>query len=285
MLQMVIKVSGLGDIQAVVEASTKRAGNITLADNHHTVNAKVLRELLSVDPKESLILTCDDDDDYEPMKEAMKGANLFVGALYNIYEGTPEAEVFQKMFRPKLFLDFDGVIGDTVKAACQMYNEDYAFHDDFVGVEPEQIDTWDFKELTLAKKKEFYRYFNTRRFFDLLEPMPGAIETIQGVSDLFNIDICTIGTKENLRGKEFWLMQHVNAGYGFIGLTDVHDKSSVDMSGGIFVDDKADNLRSSNASLKICFGQEHEWNRDWDGIRCRSWKELGEFLDNLFKRN
>lgn len=182
--------------------------------------------------------------------------------------------------KPKLYLDFDGVIGNTVKAVCQLYHQDYALYDNYEFIHPEDVDTWNFEEFTLAKKSTFYKYFNTKRFFDVLEPMPGATQ-IKSLYCDFDIKICTIGTRENLRGKDIWLSQNIGGNYELIGLIGVHDKSAVDMSGAIFVDDKASNLETSNARVKICFGEVHEWNREWNGIHCKDWKELMDELEKI----
>ena len=57
-------------------------------------------------------------------------------------------------------------------------------------------------------------------------------------------------------------------------------KSSVDMSDGIMIDDHPDMLNSSNAAVKICFG-EYGWNKDWEGLRAKNWKEAYKILEDL----
>ena len=34
------------------------------------------------------------------------------------------------------------------------------------------------------------------------------------------------------------------------------------------LDDDSKMLRSTNAAIKIVFGDVCEWNKDWDGMRC-----------------
>jgi len=50
------------------------------------------------------------------------------------------------------------------------------------------------------------------------------------------------------------------------------------MSDGIIIDDHGNNLITSNADTKICFGEIKEWNEDWEGLMASNWKELGEML-------
>lgn len=45
----------------------------------------------------------------------------------------------------KLFVDFDGVIVNTITAICDLYNEDFKYYNDYKYVFPEQIKTWNFE--------------------------------------------------------------------------------------------------------------------------------------------
>ena len=56
------------------------------------------------------------------------------------------------------------------------------------------------------------------------------------------------------------------------------------MSGGILIDDSANNLITSNADVKkICYGDIYEWNKDWEGKRCWNWYEVREYLISLYQ--
>lgn len=76
----------------------------------------------------------------------------------------------------------------------------------------------------------------------------------------------------------------------FIGVdwNEHSDKSHIDMSDGIFIDDSTKNLSTSNARHRILFGEEKGWNRDNKGQfgRCENWlKVYAKILDiqNLWK--
>lgn len=43
------------------------------------------------------------------------------------------------------------------------------------------------------------------------------------------------------------------------------------MNGGLFIDDSAHNLETSNAETKICFGEIYPWNMEWNGKHCWDW--------------
>lgn len=40
------------------------------------------------------------------------------------------------------------------------------------------------------------------------------------------------------------------------------------------------NLVTSNAKLKILYGDLYDWNKDWNGIRKWNWYEVYDFLMN-----
>ena len=44
------------------------------------------------------------------------------------------------------------------------------------------------------------------------------------------------------------------------------------------IDDEQRYLDNSNANIKICFGDEYDWNEDWKGKRCFNWTELENYL-------
>jgi hypothetical protein len=187
----------------------------------------------------------------------------------------------------KLFLDFDGVIANTVRAVCELYNQDYSLYPKYKKVFPDEIDTWGFKELELLSHDDLHKYFGQYRFFEWLKPMPTCEGShLRTLGNLYELKICTIGNYPNIAGKRYWLNKFAmyDIKYTLVEVTcGSKDKSSVDMSGGIIVDDSIENLRTSNADLKICYGEEKGWNREWSGIRCRDWKELMELLENIYK--
>ena len=187
----------------------------------------------------------------------------------------------------KLFLDFDGVIADTVDAVCELYRQDFALYDKYQAVQPHEINTWKFKECSLLPEGLLHQYFKQHRFFDVLKPMDAFCNRhIDLLEQMYDLSICTVGDSQNIKGKKIWLDLYLmpTTLYELIPVDpDDGGKSKVDMSDGILVDDRADNLRTSNASIKICFGEVKGWNSDWNGLRCKDWKELMELLEYIYK--
>lgn len=172
----------------------------------------------------------------------------------------------------KLFVDFDGVIVNTIAAICDLYNEDFKYYNKYKYVFPEQVKTWNFDELNCASREYINTYFNQQRFFDKLKFMPQAYETLRKFALKGEVVIVSSGYSPNLRAKEEWCKEHLPF-CQFIGvnLKEYKDKSHIDMNGGLFIDDSAHNLETSNAETKICFGEIYPWNIKWNGKHCWDW--------------
>lgn len=181
----------------------------------------------------------------------------------------------------KIYLDFDGVLADTVECIVSLYNEDFKYFPNFKKIEPEDIDTWCFDELNCADYKYIDTYFNLPRFFDRLRLMSGA-DLLLDICKKYEIVIVSMGNTPNLIQKEIWLNKYfgnVISGMILVDFKDYKDKSHIDMSDGILIDDSANNLITSNAAKKICFGAKHQWNKEWTGQRVKDWSELYEVLN------
>ena len=189
--------------------------------------------------------------------------------------------------KPILYVDLDNVVFDTVDAIKTLYDEDFRLYDKWEDVPVEEIKSYNFDELCYLDKKRLNEYFNSGRFFDAVCDIEGAefsLATFNGFQD-FPIVFVSIGTPENIKGKTIWV-QRFNHAWStdaeFIGLHSF-DKSEIDMSGGILIDDELKNLSSSNADMKICFGN-YEWNKDWNGIRAENWSKLRQIIYGEVKR-
>lgn len=186
----------------------------------------------------------------------------------------------------KYFVDFDGVIVNTIQKIVELYNKDFVAYKKYKPVNWVDVNTWDFKELEAATCDQINHYFNQPRFFENLETIPLAINTINTLSINNDVTIVSSGYSPNLLLKEKWCKRQFLPSVKFIGvnLKEHSDKSHIDMSDGIFIDDSSHNLITSNAKIKICFGDEYEWNKDWNGIRCFNWTDVQNYL-NLERRS
>lgn len=188
------------------------------------------------------------------------------------------------MKKQNLIIDLDGVTINTIKTIVEMYNEDHLFYKDFKVVDWHDVNTWEFAELSLEPAEVIDNYFCTPRFFQKVEFMTAAKWIIGKLHEFFDITFCSSGKYPNLQLKRMFVKKHFPyADFIPVELPTYPDKSHIDMTGAIFVDDCSSNLRTSNASIKICFGERYSWNEDWDGIRCANWIEIYKLLCNITK--
>ena len=116
--------------------------------------------------------------------------------------------------------------------------------------------------------------------------MSWAEKVLDDLKNIYEITIVSSGYSPNLTAKELWINKHLPY-CNFIGvnLKEYKNKSHINMQDGIFIDDSMQNLVTSNAILNICFGDDYEWNKNWQGIRCRNWMDVGNCLTKLKLEN
>lgn len=137
--------------------------------------------------------------------------------------------------------------------------------------------------MNCATEEQITSYFGQPRFFDKIEYMDNALEVIEElVNEGYEICIVSMGTTQNLTGKKIWINEHL-PNIEFIGcnFNQYKDKSHIDMSDGILIDDEKRYLDKNSADVSICFGDEYEWNREWTGIRCHNWYDVKRYLDSI----
>lgn len=184
----------------------------------------------------------------------------------------------------KLFLDFDCTIADSVKTYCNVYNMSYSQRDGFKKADYNKVNRYDLKDQChLIDHQE--AIFSSEEFFKHLEFMPDAEAVIKKLGDKYELVICSIGTLDNISHKAQWIKHNLSFIKNVILISSSveaggikMDKSITNMNNSIFIDDHVENLISSNAKLKICFGKEYDWNKNWSGERCFNWKEVERLL-------
>ena len=185
----------------------------------------------------------------------------------------------------ELFIDFDGVITDTIGSIVNLYNEDFKYYKNYKYIYPHEINTWNFTELNCAMREYINTYFNQQRFYDRLEFMDNAKDVLDRLITLYNITIVSLGYSPNLKGKEIWIRK--NLPYAkFIGVNfkEYSNKAHINMSEGVaFIDDNTNNLDTSNCPNKFIFGDEYEWNISGNGKykRLWNWYEVEKYLLEL----
>lgn len=189
----------------------------------------------------------------------------------------------------KLYIDMDGVLFNTIKEVVALYNHDY--YDD---LDYRDVKSWSFSEITSRgkiSKNRLFKYFTDYRFFRDVELMENADAILNWLYKEHNVKmvIVTAGNSQNLQLKQEWLKRHHQVwsdNIEFIGVNGFkkQDKSMVDMSDGMFLDDNDKNLRISNAKYPVCYGNIFHYNKNTTYPRCRNWQEVGKLIHSLINR-
>lgn len=179
----------------------------------------------------------------------------------------------------RIYVDFDGVICNTIATICKLYNDDYKYYQGFHLVNWMDVTSYDFKQLTYASKHEIDRYFTQPRFFDNIILMNDVKYAIGELSRNYEIVIVSIGNPENLVGKELWVKNIFPfAKFQGIDMSAHKTKSHINMADGLLIDDNSENLTTSNAMIKLCFGRTYDHNTNWHGLWLTNWLEVLHFL-------
>lgn len=191
------------------------------------------------------------------------------------------------MNKTKLFLDFDNCIVNATQKFCSCYNRIYRYYKDFIPAIWQDVDQWNFSDqCPLIDNVE--EIFKSRMFFDDLTFInENTYEVLRELNNKYHIIIVSIGTYGNIALKSLWIDEYlpfIKDSILLVNSGSKMNKELVDMGirndqqHPIFIDDVVSNLNSSNAKYKICFGDIHQWNKNWDGERALNWTEVGNKL-------
>jgi len=175
-----------------------------------------------------------------------------------------------------IFLDWDNTLYNSTKAMTKLYNKIYNDDADY-----KEIKTWNATNFKYIRNSEqIERLFLDEEMYQEDMFYDGALKFINDYYS--NIVIVTVGRVDNLYHKSK-LKNKLFPKVKLIGLenNDIYtlSKGLINMSGGIFVDDKADYLHQSNAEVKILFDpMGYEWNEGYTGLRAKDWSEVVQIL-------
>lgn len=185
--------------------------------------------------------------------------------------------------KKKIYLDFDGVVVNTIKAVVDTYNDDFRFYNNFKKVHWEDVFHWDFRELKYADREYINFLFTQPRFFKRLEFMDNAKEVLNKLKEKYEIVIVSMGITPNLRAKKNWIKKNMPyAKFVGVNYSKYYSKDHIDMSDGIlFLDDNASNLLNVNAQNVVVFGDVYPWNETWEDERCFNWYDVNNLINKL----
>lgn len=189
--------------------------------------------------------------------------------------------------KKKIFVDFDDTLINTSKAVCEIYNKRYEGKDGWSPANYKDSFFWDYSDsCPLFTDSERKNIFSEKELFDILEPMENAALILNELSTTYEINVVTIGTRENIRLKANWSgwsqLPMISDIIYFSSETRHSDKSMFNMLGGIFIDDHPKNLYTSNADRRFIFGRRTAWNNEADEyfIRLYDWDFVFKYIGN-----
>ena len=185
--------------------------------------------------------------------------------------------------KKRLIVDFDNVLVDSTQAIVDLYNEDFQYYKDFKKIRGCDVGSYGFHELTLATKAYLNQLWNQPRFFHILKLMPYAREVLEILSIQYDIEVATLGDPANLKQKSYFIndkFPNLIKKTHLINFEEYQEKSHIDMSDAIFIDDLPRNLTTSNAEQKFLFGDNFSTETS-DFIRLSNWHEVLKELFHL----
>lgn len=186
-----------------------------------------------------------------------------------------------------IYWDFDGTLVNSADKVIYLANKEFK-----TKVKFGTWSAWDFSDI-FPQMTDPLKYFRNPEFFNNLHfidrDMLSVLKVLHKMG--FKQSIVTIGCKENIELKIQWIQENLP----FFNLKDSHfliqdgmGKGSIDLSGGILVDDVVENLQSSNAWCKICFGKVTEYNQQAEELgyfRTKTSLDLFLHILGLIKEN
>jgi len=164
----------------------------------------------------------------------------------------------------KIFFDFDNTLVNTTAAFCEYAK--WTFDD--VCISPFAVRQYDFSDQMKFSKDQLINAFSSDRLFEYLRPYTGVRNVLEQLqkTNLFEIYLVSNCSAESAIKNLKWLHEfkfdRYFTGKIMLDINKPYDKSLIDMSGSIFVDDHKLNHASSNANYKYAF-VEADTVRNW----------------------
>lgn len=156
---------------------------------------------------------------------------------------------------PNVFLDVDDVVLNSSKAAIAILNKKHGQRKSV-----EDVTDWEYKSLfPNTTTEEIEEVFASDEFWETVEFFPAFQEWVlddkHDILSKFNWIYLTKGGKDSLAQKCDFLNAHntdkTRDVFTYYGLNLSESKSNIHMWGGIQIDDNWDNLRDTDADVKI----------------------------------
>lgn len=207
---------------------------------------------------------------------------------YDFNKCIKEIEIYSRLVKPIVIVDFDETITKTNEAFIKTVNKRRDTKYDYKSKVMKYNYTDIIPEMTSEEKLAF---FGDKCLFDSLEFYENAKETLLKWSEYINFIIVSIGTSDNIKWKSEWIENNLPFINNVILLKNKNcsmDKSFIEFDNVImYLDDHQDNLFSflkNDTKEKIYrYGRDTDWNKDWDGNRCLDWNEVDSIISKIIR--
>jgi hypothetical protein len=185
-----------------------------------------------------------------------------------------------------LYIDIDNTILNTAEAFIEKYCKENNIEKDFY-----DLKDWGFKSIDRnINIHKFLKYIEEEEFFNDVKYYDEFLRFYVKHADDFIFNFITIGTKKNLEMKKHFLLRTLPTlkNVNYIGFEKEKSKDNIDMSNGIQIDDKYENL-NTNAKIKIL--QKNYIDTDYNKVNdiredlyiMQNWKQIGESIEFIDK--
>ena len=159
-----------------------------------------------------------------------------------------EREVTKMEKLVDLYIDVDDVILNTSETFIDYYTKKNNIHKSFY-----DLKDWDFRSIDRnIDKQEFFDYVYNKEFLDNVQINEAFMRFYMKEANNYKWHFVTIDSSANLFVKRYFILNSLPTlmNVDFIGLIEGQKKSDIDMTDGIQIDDRYDNL-NTNATYKI----------------------------------
>lgn len=186
-----------------------------------------------------------------------------------------------------MFLDADDTILNSSETIIGILNEKYN-----INPPKRYMDLWDWDYKTIYPhliSEEVEQMFGSDEFFNRVKIEEKFLKFYEANKEYIDITIVTKGNSENLAKKEAMFAKiwpeakFCGMNLDFANLD--YDKSSIDMTEGIQIDDRFDALETTNAGCKILILHYKDlyWNRQTSNVenlyKVNNWDEIIQILE------
>jgi len=185
--------------------------------------------------------------------------------------------------KPKIAVDLDGVLAETMEAWCRIVNERFGTR-----LKLDDLDTWTSWRKTGISKEQFFEILDeTWDGWESIPPTePGLAVKVAKVETLGSLDIVTGRSKQTVEHAKDWLAHHRIPYERFVRVRGWRDK--VFLNYDVYIDD-APELMPLISRNPLMHGilYERPWNRDVVEMprvfRVESWTRIPTVLKRIME--